>query len=218
MSRSIKIDLASAFGASGAKAFAYAAISSMLLASGTHPADVAMFTLIRSTLGLLNYATLGLAPAFIRQLALAVSGGDESRPTMVRLYASAQYPALGIGLIAVPVWLIKRQPDLGTALLTYYIANPLEFRYLEQFYNSPFGVAHRRSKLLGSKEGCYFFRELFEEAVSQQVMKDLPLVLLFDLSFGPLFAAARDHILGFVALDDLLIARTIEACWDGVRR
>ena len=112
----------------------------------------------------------------------------------------------------------ERFLHLGTALLTYYIANPLEFRYLEQFYNSPFGVAHRRSKLLGSKEGCYFFRELFEEAVSQQVMKDLPLVLLFDLSFGPLFAAARDHILGFVALDDLLIARTIEACWDGVRR
>ena len=112
----------------------------------------------------------------------------------------------------------ERFLHLGTALLTYYIANPLEFRYLEQFYNSPFGVAHRRSKLLGSKEGCYFFRELFEEAVSQQVMKDLPLVLLFDLSFGPLFAAARDHILGFVALDDPLIARTIEACWDGVRR
>ena len=113
----------------------------------------------------------------------------------------------------------ERFLHLGTALLKYYIANPLEFRYLEQFYNSPFGVAHRRSKLLGgNKEGCYFFRELFEEGVSQQVMKDLPLVLLFDLAFGPLFAAARDHILTFVALDDALIARTIEACWDGVRR
>ncbi len=112
----------------------------------------------------------------------------------------------------------ERFLHLGRALLRYYIANPLDFRYLEQFYNSPFGVAHRRSKLLGSKEGCYFFRELFEEAVSQQVMKDLPLVLLFDLAFGPLFAAARDHILGFVTLNDVLIARTIEACWDGIRR
>lgn len=112
----------------------------------------------------------------------------------------------------------ERFLHLGTALLRYYISNPLEFRYLEQFYNSPFGVAHRRSKLLGNKEGCYYFRELFEEAVSQQVMKDLPLVLLFDLAFGPLFAAARDHILGFVTLDDDLIARTIEACWDGIRR
>ncbi|HEY6838940.1 MAG TPA: TetR/AcrR family transcriptional regulator [Geobacteraceae bacterium] len=112
----------------------------------------------------------------------------------------------------------ERFLHLGTGLLRYYIENPLEFRYLEQFYNSPFGVAHRRSKLLGNKEGCYFFRELFEEAVSQQVMKDLPLVLLFDLAFGPLFAAARDHILGFVALEDALIARTIEACWDGVKR
>ncbi len=112
----------------------------------------------------------------------------------------------------------ERFLHLGTALLRYYIANPLEFRYLEQFYNSPFGVAHRRSKLLGDKKGCYFFRELFEEAVSQQVMKDLHLVLLFDLAFGPLFAAARDHILGFVALDDALIARIIEASWDAVKR
>jgi hypothetical protein len=38
------------------------------------------------------------------------------------------------------------------------------------------------------------------------------------LAFGPLVAMARDHILGFIALDDALIARTIEACWDGIRR
>jgi AcrR family transcriptional regulator len=112
----------------------------------------------------------------------------------------------------------ERFLHLGTAVLRYCIANPLEFRYLEQFHNSPFGVAHRRDKLLGNKEGCDVFCELFDEGVTQQVMKDLPLVVLFALAFGPLLAVVRDHILGFVALDDGLIVRTVEACWDGVKR
>ncbi len=107
---------------------------------------------------------------------------------------------------------------LGTALLRYFIENPLDFRYLEQFHNSPFGVEHRRDKILGEKEGCDIFRDLFEDGISQQVLKELPLVILFALAFGPILAVARDHILGFVTLDEGLIIATIEACWDGIRR
>lgn len=112
----------------------------------------------------------------------------------------------------------ERFLHLGMALLRFFTRNPLDFRYLEQFHNSPYGVAYRRDKILGKKEGCNTFRDLFVDGVSQQIIKDFPLVILFDLSFGPLLAMARDHILGFVTLDDILIARTIEACWDGVRR
>jgi AcrR family transcriptional regulator len=107
---------------------------------------------------------------------------------------------------------------LGTALLTYFIENPLDFRFLEQFHNSPYGAAIRRDKILGEKEGCDVFRELFKEGVVLQVVKDLPLVILYALAFGPLLSVARDHILGFITLDDTLITRTIEACWDGIKR
>lgn len=107
---------------------------------------------------------------------------------------------------------------IGTALLKYFITNPLEFRYLEQFHNSPFGVAHRRDKIMGINEGGDVFYKLFNEGVSQQVMKDLPIVALFALAFGPLLSLARDHILGFLLLDDELIAQAVEACWDGIRR
>ena len=112
----------------------------------------------------------------------------------------------------------ERFLHLGAALLTYFIENPLDFRYLEQFHNSPYGMVIRRDRILGKRDGCDVFRELFEDGVAQQVLKDLPLVVLFALAFGPLLAVARDHILGFVTLDDLLIARSIEACWDGVKR
>lgn len=107
---------------------------------------------------------------------------------------------------------------LGTRLLCYFIEYPLHFRYLEQFHNSPYGVAHRRDKLLGKEGQCDVFKELFEQGTAQQVIKDFPLQMLFALSFGPLLSVARDHILGFVQLDESMIVRTIEACWDTVRR
>ena len=111
----------------------------------------------------------------------------------------------------------ERFIHLGTTLLQYFISNPLDFRYLEQFYNSPYGVENRRDKLLGKKKRDAY-HELFLQGVEQQVFKNLPLPILFALSFGPLLAVARDHILGFVALDEFLITATIEASWDGIKR
>jgi TetR/AcrR family transcriptional regulator, repressor of fatR-cypB operon len=112
----------------------------------------------------------------------------------------------------------ERFLHLNTALIYYFIENPLDFRFIEQFFNSPYGVAHRRDKLLGAQEGCDVFKELFEDGILQHAMKDLPIVILFDLAFGPILAVARDHILGFIVLDDALIARTVEACWDAIKR
>ncbi|MBT0663498.1 TetR/AcrR family transcriptional regulator [Geobacter pelophilus] len=107
---------------------------------------------------------------------------------------------------------------LGSAMLRFFIENPLDFRYLEQFHNSPYGVAFRRDKLMGKAGGCDVFRELFEQGIKQQVLKDFPVVIFFDLAFGSLVALARDHILGFVQLDETLINRVVEACWDAVKR
>ena len=108
---------------------------------------------------------------------------------------------------------------LGTSLLRYFIEYPLDFRYVEQFHNSPYGVAVRRDKLMGNREGgCNAFKELFEQGMAQQVLKDFPLVILFDLAFGPIVTVARDHILGFVTLDDATIVRAVEACWDAIKR
>jgi AcrR family transcriptional regulator len=112
----------------------------------------------------------------------------------------------------------ERYLQLCTAMLQYFIENPTDFRFLEQFFNSPYGVACRRDKLAGARGGCDVFRELFENCISLSIMKDLPIVVLFDLTFGSLLALARDHIFGFIILDESLIAKAIEACWDGVSR
>lgn len=112
----------------------------------------------------------------------------------------------------------ERFLHIGKTLLRYFIAHPLDFRYLEQFHNSPYGAEFRRDKLLGDTGKGDICLELFADGTAAGAFKQLPLALLFSLAFGPLVFAARDHILGFVELDDKLIDRTIEACWDAVRR
>lgn len=114
----------------------------------------------------------------------------------------------------------ERFVHLVSGLLKYFIAAPLEFKYMEQFHNSPYGVAFRKDRVLTQPEGksCTAYSELLQQGVAQQVVKDLPLVLLFDLTFGPVLSVARNHILGFITLDEELIRQIAEACWDALKR
>lgn len=110
----------------------------------------------------------------------------------------------------------ERFLHLGTALLKYLIAHPLDFRYLEQFHNSPYGIECRRAKFLDHCGKTDIYRDLFMDGIVSGELRQLPLPILFSLAFGPLVSVTRDHILGFVALDDRLIASIIEACWDAI--
>ena len=102
-------------------------------------------------------------------------------------------------------------------VIGYFIASPLQFRFMEQYHNSPYGVDDRREKLFGKKKRN-LIGDLLEEALSHRIVKDLPLPILYALAFGPVIEVCRDHILEFVTLDDRLIERTVEACWDAIRR
>ncbi len=113
---------------------------------------------------------------------------------------------------------------LGVGVLHYFISRPSEFKFVEQFHNSPYGTAFRRDRILGvpqendSNRKCEIFRELFTEALEIEVVKQIPLIILFDLAFGPIISVARNHVLGFITLDDELIKQIVSACWDGLKR
>ncbi|NJC87120.1 MAG: TetR/AcrR family transcriptional regulator [Desulfuromonas sp.] len=102
-------------------------------------------------------------------------------------------------------------------IVKYFVASPMEFRFMEQFFDSPYGAAHRREKLFGNQEKSLIFK-LFEEALEQRIIKALPLPVLCALAFGPLVDVCRDHILEFVHLDETLIEQIVAACWDGLKR
>lgn len=105
---------------------------------------------------------------------------------------------------------------LARVLVTHWISSPVEFRFVEQFHNSPYGTALRKEKLLGKeKDSC---RKIFEEALEQQLVKDLPISMLYALAFGPLIFVCRDHIQGFFGLDESLLQQAVEGCWNAVKR
>ena len=112
----------------------------------------------------------------------------------------------------------ERFLHIGTAVLRYFIANPLYFRYMEQYMYSPFGIALKRDRLLGKSDEFDIFKSLFEEGITQQVLKDLPFFILFALTLGPLIVLMRDNALGLISVDDAQILQAVEACWDGVKR
>ncbi|HEY6000908.1 MAG TPA: TetR/AcrR family transcriptional regulator [bacterium] len=102
-------------------------------------------------------------------------------------------------------------------VIGYFVASPLQFRFLEQFHFSPYGLDARREQVFGKKRRN-LIADLIEEGLAQRIVKDLPLPILYALAFGPVIEVCRDHILEFVTLDERLIERTVEACWDAIRR
>lgn len=143
----------------------------------------------------------------------------DSKDTLIKeIYGSLEGQIMAAVAAAYPAGLPVRERffHIGRTLVGYFIASPLQFRFIEQYHNSPYGVASRRDKIFGRKDGG-IIAELFQEARDQQLVKDLPPPILFALAFGPLAAVSRDHILEFIALDDRLIGLTVEACWDAIR-
>jgi len=103
-------------------------------------------------------------------------------------------------------------------LLRYFITNPLHFRYMEQYFNSPYGISMHRDRLLGKSGNHDILMDIFEQGIEQQILKEFPKAVLFSLALGPLISLMRDHILGFVIMDDTLIKQITEACWDAIKR
>lgn len=106
-------------------------------------------------------------------------------------------------------------------LCRYLLKNPLHFRYMEQFFNSPYGISKRRDKLLGkninpNKRDA--LADIFNEGLSQKMIKNLPFSVLSSLAIGPMLYVIRDHTLGFVVLDEPLIRQITEACWDAIKK
>lgn len=107
-------------------------------------------------------------------------------------------------------------------LIGFFIANPMEFKFVGQFYDSPYGVALRRDKIFSQSTdcdcGCETIKSLFEQGIAEGVIKDLPIALLFALFIGSLIFATRDHILGFIEFDQELLQQMADACWDAIKR
>ncbi|HPC86436.1 MAG TPA: TetR/AcrR family transcriptional regulator [Smithellaceae bacterium] len=107
---------------------------------------------------------------------------------------------------------------INRKVLTYFMDHPLHFRFMEQFFNSPYGISHRKEKLLGKSDSNSIMIDIFQKGIEEQIPKNLPMPAMYALAFGPLITLLRDYILGFLRLDDEAIEQFTQACWDAVKK
>ncbi|ALC15683.1 transcriptional regulator, TetR family [Desulfuromonas soudanensis] len=110
----------------------------------------------------------------------------------------------------------ERFLHVSRVFVRYSLASPTDFCFLEQFYNSPFGVSYRRDRILGNND-TGVLQKLLDEARKDGMLKPLPHTVLCALIFGPLFCLVRDHIFNFIELDQKLVDACLEATWDAIR-
>lgn len=115
----------------------------------------------------------------------------------------------------------ERLLHLCRGLLRYGLQNPSEFKFIEQFYNSPYGTSLRREKLLdhcGDTGQNLLLEQVLAAGQGQGVIKELPLVVLIALAIGPIIFLVKDSISGLIQLDETTINATLAACWDAVKK
>lgn len=106
---------------------------------------------------------------------------------------------------------------IGRGIIDYFMANPLDYRYAEQFHHSPYGIEYRGNKLLNLTGGYDFCRDLFEKGTEQQVIKVMPMAVFTNLAFAPIFWSLKDHLLGFIEMDEVLAKLIVSSCWESVK-
>ncbi len=108
--------------------------------------------------------------------------------------------------------------QLVTSLIQYLDKHPQEFRFLEQYYSSPYGADKKRAKFLceGRGDSSNPFVDLFFSNKAKS-LKDLPLPLYLAMTLGPIIFLLRDSLSGLVTLDDALIQQTAEASWNAIK-
>ncbi len=110
---------------------------------------------------------------------------------------------------------------LCRGIFQYGMKNPYEFKFIEQFYNSPYGTTLRREKIFcncGDTGQDLPLEQVFAAGQAQQVIKALPLAALIALAIGPIVFLVKDSIAGLIQLDEATIHNTLAACWDAIQQ
>lgn len=100
-----------------------------------------------------------------------------------------------------------------TRILRYFLANPKEFKFVEQYHYSPF--CDLECSTTRENED---FRKLLIQAREQKIIKDAPLLVLEAIAFGPIAAIAKEHASRGTPIDETMIEQIVQSCWEGLKR
>lgn len=100
-------------------------------------------------------------------------------------------------------------------IANYFIENPAELLFIEQYANSPLITAATH------EEGLRMFKvvnHLFERAKEENLLKELPMEMLSTLAYGATLSLVKLWLFGKVALDEVALVGGIDAIWDAIKR
>jgi len=97
----------------------------------------------------------------------------------------------------------------------YCIDHPLEMAFMEQYTNSPYLKPET-----AAVHADYFqpLHDFIENGVYEGVLKDLPPEIFASLTLDVAVSLAKKHRAGAIALDETVLERAVDACWDAVKR
>jgi AcrR family transcriptional regulator len=101
-------------------------------------------------------------------------------------------------------------------LIRYYINHPKEAKFLEQFENSPYYDPKLQEIFAG--ELMPFIDSFFVRGIQEGALKNIPLEISAELSFGVAISLAKQHIRGAIKLDDETIDAATNASWDALKK
>lgn len=99
-------------------------------------------------------------------------------------------------------------------LFTYFIENPVEFKFLEQYSNSPFISNETR------EDNLVFYKPVLDflsDGVAEGLLRQLPLDFLVATLFGQVVSAAKLHLSGTQQISGDLLDSAVKSSWDSVR-
>lgn len=108
-----------------------------------------------------------------------------------------------------------------TRLIDYSLQHLQEFKFIQHYFHSPYGLSHRQEKIYGAKGSIADeppLIRLFEVARTQQIVKDLPPFVLGALTIGPILLLLRDIHSDLISYNPEMMSSVVEACWDAVKR
>ncbi len=98
--------------------------------------------------------------------------------------------------------------------ISYTIWHPHESAFIEQFDRSPYQQDRSDSVI---NDYYKMMMALFEKAKQDQIIKDLPIYVIYLFTIGIATSLGHQQVIGQSKLNDQLISQVVETAWQAIR-
>ena len=99
-------------------------------------------------------------------------------------------------------------------LYHYFISNPQEFQFLEQYATSPYITQVTKEE---NQRHYLPVIEFLQEGMQQQVLRPMPIELMTALVYNAVTATVKLHLSAELSITDEVLQLALQSSWDGVK-